>query len=324
MAEAEFGPGDFKRYLTDLEIGGLRGRLWRAPPLKSAAGRPVFVVVYGHHSSLERSAGLAQYLRRFGRVLMPDLPGFGGMDSFYRRGERPSVDNYAHYLEEFLAGHCKAGRPISLIGFSFGFLVVTRLLQLYPGRRKDVRLLCSLTGFLDGRSLSFSPARRFWCLRAVSLIGSRGGSLAFRYLVLNGWALRRFYSRILSARGRFAHFPPERRRRLMEVEIRLWRINDIRTWAFTAGEMIRGDLSRPPLGLDLHHVFARGDHFLDNRHNNERLRLVYNRVELYEIDLANHAPTVVASPEEVEALMPPELAAVLEEKAFMKKKLPRR
>ena len=320
MAKTQFEPGDFERYLSELEVDGLHGRLWRAPALDDKIQNHLIIVIYGHHSSLERSAGLVQYLRRFGQVMMPDLPGFGGMDSFYRRPAQPSIDNYAHYLEKFLADHCKEGQTFSIFGFSFGLLVVTRLLQLYPSRRKKVRLLCSLAGFLDGRSLNFSAARRFWCLRAVALIKTRPGSFCFRHLLLNGWVLRRFYSRILSARGRFAHYPPNRRQELMEVEIELWRINEVRTWAFTAEAMIKGDLTSPPVGLNLYHLFAEEDHFLNNRHNNRQLRLVYNEVKLFEIDLANHAPTVVASPDEVEALMPPSLAAALRKEAFMKKK----
>ena len=320
MAKTQFKPGNFERYLTGLEVDGLHGRLWRAPALDDKIQDHLIIVIYGHHSSLERCAGLAQYLRRFGQVAMPDLPGFGGMDSFYQSSAQPSIDNYAHYLEKFLASHCKKGQTFSILGFSFGFLVVTRLLQLYPSRRKRVRLLCSLMGFLDGRSLKFSVGRRFWCLRAVAFIKTRPGSFCFRYLLLNGWVLRRFYSRILSARGRFAHYPPSRRRELMEVEIELWRVNDVRTWAFTAEAMIKGNFTSPSVGLDLCYLFAKGDHFLNNQHNNRRLRLVYNEVKPFEIDLANHAPTVVASPDEVEALLPSELASTLHKEAFMKKK----
>ncbi len=73
---------DFAEHVFDFELKGLKGRYWHAPPLNKKLDSHVLVIVYGHHASLERNLGLAQYLRRFGQVIMPDLPGFGGMDSF--------------------------------------------------------------------------------------------------------------------------------------------------------------------------------------------------------------------------------------------------
>ena len=320
MTKTQFGSAEFERHLSGLEIDGLHGRLWQAPALDAKFQDHLIILIYGQHSSLERSAGLVQYLRRFGRVVMPDLPGMGGMDSFYQNSSLPTIDNYAHYLEKFLSDRYKKKQTFSILGFSFGFLVVTRFLQLYPHRQKYIRRLFSLIGLVDGRSLSFSAFRRFSYLGVIAFIKTRPGSFCFKHLFLNGWVLRCFYSRILSARGRFAHYPPSRRRELMEVEIKLWRVNDLRTWAFTAGEIIKGDLTASPIDLRLGHVFAKGDHLLDNQDNKQRLSLVYNEVKLFRIDLANHAPTVVASPDEVEALMPPEFAAALSEEVFMKKK----
>ena len=307
----------FDKYLGELTVGQLRGRFWRAPAFKPRYQQHVIVVIYGHHASLERVAGLAQYLRRFGCVVVPDLPGFGGMDSFYKIDQLPQLENYALYLKRFLEGHLKEGQTFSLLGFSLGFQVVTKFFQLYPDWRPRVRLTLSLAGFLSGRSLQFTARRHRWYLRGITLVKTQFGSWLFRRLILNRWILRSFYGRTFSARKKFIGQPE--RLRLLKAETRLWQINDVRTWAFTARAMIVGDLSSPPVDLDLYHVAAEGDHFLDNDHNLGRLRLVYNEVKLFHIELTAHAPTVVADVAEVEALMPADLVKVLNKAALMRR-----
>ena len=72
-------------YIEALDINGLRGRMLRAPATRKTAKREI-LLVYGHHALLERWWGLVENLQDFGTVTMPDLPGFGGMDSFAKIG----------------------------------------------------------------------------------------------------------------------------------------------------------------------------------------------------------------------------------------------
>src|SRR5581483_6795608 len=75
-------------YIVPLNMNGLQGRMLHLP---APAGRKrEILLLYGHHSSLERWWGIAQVLNRYGAVTMPDLPGFGGMDSLYKIGRKPS------------------------------------------------------------------------------------------------------------------------------------------------------------------------------------------------------------------------------------------
>ena len=75
---------------------------------------------------LERWWGLVQNFNEYGAVTMPDLPGFGGMDSFYTIGRRPTIDAFADYLAAFIKLRYKRKR-ITIVGISFGFLVATRM-----------------------------------------------------------------------------------------------------------------------------------------------------------------------------------------------------
>ena len=46
------------------------------------------LLIYGHHAMLERWWGLVENLNLYGTVTMPDMPGFGGMDSFSKIGQK--------------------------------------------------------------------------------------------------------------------------------------------------------------------------------------------------------------------------------------------
>ena len=86
-------------YIQPLNINGLEGRMLHvpAPPKKHRE----ILLLYGHHAKLERWWSLVENLQQYGSVTMPDLPGFGGMDSFYRVHRRPTIDAFADYLADY-------------------------------------------------------------------------------------------------------------------------------------------------------------------------------------------------------------------------------
>src|SRR5436190_14586191 len=91
---------DSADFILPLHINGLSGRMLRA---KSTTGsQREILLIYGHHAMLERWWSLVQNMRKYGNITMPDMPGFGGMDSFYTIGIRPSIDAYADYLAAFI------------------------------------------------------------------------------------------------------------------------------------------------------------------------------------------------------------------------------
>src|SRR5437899_499489 len=94
-------PPNVQDYIVPLNINGMEGRMLHLPAPKSRQDCHI-LYIYGHHSSLERWWGLAQAFNEFGEVTAPDLPGFGGMDSFYTIGKKPDLDNMADYLASFV------------------------------------------------------------------------------------------------------------------------------------------------------------------------------------------------------------------------------
>src|SRR4030095_591910 len=149
---------DVAEFIAPLYMNGLRGRMLRMPPPKNKKREILFV--YGHHSSLERWWGVVQVLNRYGGVTMPDLPGFGGMESLYKIGEKPDMDTMADYLAAFVKWRYK-NRRVTIIGLSYGFTVVTHMLQRYPDLVKKVDLLISVVGFVHHEDFIFSKSRMF-------------------------------------------------------------------------------------------------------------------------------------------------------------------
>src|SRR5262245_54981731 len=102
MAKTSDSPAD---YIAPLYINGMSGRMLRMPA--PAKRNREILFVYGHHSTLERWWGLIQDLNQYGAVTVPDLPGFGGMDSLYGIGKTPDLDTMADYLAAFVKLHYK-------------------------------------------------------------------------------------------------------------------------------------------------------------------------------------------------------------------------
>ncbi|MEJ0073013.1 MAG: alpha/beta fold hydrolase [Candidatus Saccharibacteria bacterium] len=137
-------------------------------PAEKGKNREI-LVLYGHHALLERWWGLVQNFAEFGSVTMPDIPGFGGMDSFYKIGQKPTLDAYADYMAAFIKLRYKHKR-VNIVGISFGFLVATRMLQRYPELTKRVDFLVSAAGFMRADEFTFSRQRYLFYLYASRLM----------------------------------------------------------------------------------------------------------------------------------------------------------
>src|SRR5438105_15114146 len=113
-------------YILPLYMNGLSGRMLHLPAPRGKKKREI-LFVYGQHSSLERWWGLALTLNRYGAVTVPDLPGFGGMTSFYKIGQEADVDTLADYLAAFFKLRYRQ-KKVTVAAMSLGFVIVTRML----------------------------------------------------------------------------------------------------------------------------------------------------------------------------------------------------
>jgi pimeloyl-ACP methyl ester carboxylesterase len=307
--KASTNPAD---YIVPLNINGLRGRMLKvpAPNTKQAAGKEI-LFVYGHHSSLERWWGVMQALNRYGTVTMPDLPGFGGMDSFYTIGKKPTIDNMADYLAAFIKLRYKNKR-VAIAGMSFGFVIATRMLQKYPELTKKVSLLVSIVGFAHRDDFAFSKPRYYAYRWATGLMWHRPLNWLFRYGALNARVLRLAYAKTNNAKNKFSLAETKDEfDRIMEVEIGLWHNNDVRTWFYTSNEFLQVDNCRQRIDLPLWHVSAKVDHYFNNHIVEQHLKVIFKDVQIAEIDVKAHAPSVIADEKAAAPLLPPKLRKAL-------------
>ncbi len=299
-------------YIVSLDINGLEGRMLRlkSPGTRTAGNREI-LFIYGHHSSLERWWGLAQVLNRFGAVTMPDLPGFGGMDSFYTIGKKPTIDNMADYLAAFIKLRYRR-KKVVIVGMSFGFAVATRMLQRYPELTKKVPLLVSAVGFAHKDDFTFSKLRYYTYRWGSKFFTFRPAAIFFRYTALNPTILRTFYGKTHNAKHKFALAEtPEQVKRLQDIEVDLWHSNDVRTWVYTTNEFLKLDNCGKRVNVPVWHIAAKNDHYFDNHLVEQHMRVIFSDYHSAEVDLKAHAPSTIADEKEAAPLIPPALRSYL-------------
>ena len=308
MPKTAKSPAD---YILPLYINGLSGRMIKMPPPKGKDREILFI--YGHHSSLERWFGVAEYLNKYCGVTVPDLPGFGGMDPFYCIGEKPSLDNFADYLATFIKLRYK-NRRFSLGGLSLGFMIITRMLQKYPEIADKVDQLYSFAGLTHKNDFKFSKTR-YWIYRiGTRVISYKLPSLFFRYVILQPIFIRGVYKFTYNAKEKFAGLNDETFRRFMDVEVNLWHSNDVRTWAQIANTMFKLDLTRRPVNLPVHHVEVESDRYFDPVVVEQNMRTIYEDFHAIRNKHSHHSPSIIATAREAKDFFPSEVSRLLKMK----------
>ncbi len=265
-------------YIEPLYMNGLRGRMLRLKP--SPRKTKEILVVYGQHTSLERMFGLAESLNKYGGVTIPDLPGFGGMQSFYRLNEKPTIDNLAGYLAAFMKLRYK-NRRVTIVGVSFGFAIATRMLQLYPELVRKVDLLVSTVGFVHHEDFIYK-AYNYWLLRGVSsLLSHRLPAYTAQHLFLRPTFIRWAYSTTNSKMAKQSKAGLNDRDDRIAFEIHLWRVNDLRSYMYSTNLTLKLDLCRQQIELPVHHVALPKNRNLNNDFIEQHLNVIYKDVHIY-------------------------------------------
>lgn len=299
---------NLEQAIVQLNINGLHGRMLRAPA-RGTKKREI-LLVYGHHASIERMIGFVEELNRYGTVTLPDLPGFGGMESFYKIGEKPTLDNLADYLAAFIKLRYKR-RRITILGMSLGFLIVTRMLQKYPEIAKRVDLLVSVVGFAHHEDFIL-PRRIRWPLRiAASIFSNKYPALFMQTFILRGPVIRACYALVADNHSKLKDADKDEQQRRIDFEIGLWQINDIRTYMDTTITMLRADTCNIQVALSVHHVAVDVDRYFDNHRVEQHLGVIYEHVYVINAMQKAHAPTVVATAKDAAPFIPPALRKLL-------------
>ncbi len=251
-----------------LIINGLRGRMLYLPS-PSAKKRDIFLV-YGLQSSLEHWGQFALELNSYGSVTMPDLPGFGGMSSFYKIGRKPTLDAFADYLAALVKLRYKR-RRLTIVGIGFGFVIATRMLQRYPDLARKVDLVVSLNGLARYDDMTVVSNRRLLYGFGARLLASPLLSSLMRNTSFQPAMLRRFYThRSLKDSGLTPGVAAEK--------IALWRNNDTRTYFMALSSLMKLDNCKQQVALPLCSVTYRSNKVLDSHLIDQHLRVIYEEV----------------------------------------------
>ena len=283
-----------------------------APSVNPRRDREI-LLVYGHHALLERWWGLVENLQEYGTVTMPDLPGFGGMDSFSKIKRRPTVDNYADYLAAFIKLRYKR-RRLTIIGISFGFVVATRMLQKYPELAKRVDLLVSLVGFMHKDDFLFSRRKRQLYRRITQVMALHPVAWTIRYGALNSFVIKNIYVRLPAGRRRFVEMEPTNFGAMMTFEVKLWQVNDVRTHWMTTSEFLNLDNCREQIALSVWHVAASHDHYFNNQYVEQHMRIVFTDYKIAIMNSPAHTPSVIGNKQDLAIMLPASLRRVLQRK----------
>ena len=302
---------DSSDYISPLKLDGLDGRMLCLPAKNANKAANNILFIYGHHSSLERWWGLIKVLSNYGNVIVPDLPGFGGMDSLYKVGKKPTIDNLADYLASFIDSYYK-DKKLSIAGMSFGFVIATRMLQRHPEISKKVTLLVSIVGFANKDDFTFSKSRYEAYLLLSKLFSHRPFSTFFRYVILNPLVLHIVYARTHNARHKFKQASTKAEfNHLMDIEVGLWQDNEIRTYMFTTSQFLTLDNCKIPVDLPVWHVSAKADHFFDNSLVEKHMRIIFSDFQSFMTTMTTHAPSVIADEETASNYIPEKLHLLL-------------
>ena len=291
-------------YIVPLLMNGLQGRMLHVPAPKNKNREILFI--YGHHSSLERWWGVIQDLNQYGAVTVPDLPGFGGMQSLYRIGEKPTVDTLADYLAAFIKLKYKR-RRITIAGLSFGFVVATRMLQRYPDLVKKVDLLVSVAGFAHKDDFAFSKPRYLFYLSTARFFSMRLPAIFFRNIALHPLLLHTVYSKTHNAKEKFKNLTPEQKKEMMNFEVHLWHCNDVRTYMKTSAEFLTVDNCKQQVDLPVWHVSVEADQYFNNHMVEQHMRVIFTDFIEVKSSMDSHAPSIIADKKTAAPLFPPKL-----------------
>ena len=148
----------------------INGKRWRYVDTQPAGDKPVVLLLHGFTlgSSLLTYAPLAANLQPDYRVIVPDLPGFGGSDALAT--DTPDSDAYALALTEFVEK--LALKSFYMVAFSMGGAVTLRYLRAHLSDKTRLRGLI-LSSSYGLRRLPFPPL-----LLPLGLRGKLAESLA--------------------------------------------------------------------------------------------------------------------------------------------------
>lgn len=296
-----------------INIGGLKGRLLHLSPKTKSKNKQI-LLIYGMHSSLERMYSTALFLNRYGEVTLPDLPGIGGMEPFYKINKRLTLDNYADYLYTILKSR-KLVSKVDVVAMSFGFMVLTRMLQKYPETEAWFDNVISFVGFGQANDFQYSLFKRRAYIVISDVMSTRLGGWIAAKLIFNPLSLRLMFRVLGTFNPKYQYGFRTDPEGTVAMELDLWQKNDART-RFAIYKLffefnLCNDLHK--IKVPLLDLTTPNDQYLDPKRVQASLRAIYTNVESARLNSRLHAPSVIGTESEVAKAFPEKAKQILSE-----------
>ena len=268
-----------KNFIVPLNMNNLRGRMFIAPKT-SQKSKTNFLIVYGQKSTLEKWSSLANELRQYGNVIMPDLPGFGGMESFYKIKEAPTLDNFADYLASFIKLKFRS-KPFVIVGLSFGFVVATRMLQKYPELSNKVIIIINISGFINKYDLKISKLKRVELLTYTKIFSYSFSSNFYRAIAYD----KRIFLKIKNnSRNEDKELLKQNK-----MVLKLLKKNDTRTHMYTLNQLFKLDNTHKKIELPVWSLIGNYDEYLKQENVKKNLESVYLKYHEIKLKSSGHS-----------------------------------
>lgn len=301
-----------RQYISRISLNGLRGRRLQLPAAQPDRTKPI-VLIYGVHSSLERMYSTADFLSDFGPVTMVDLPGIGGMDSFYSIGLKPTLDAYADYLYSALKSF-KLNKDVSVVAMSFGFLVLTRMLQKHPESHAWFDDVISFVGFGRDKDFKNLPKKRRYYMPICNIFSTRAGGWFVDKVVFNPLGLRLMFAIFRTFNPKYKHGMATDPDNSAAMELDLWQKNDARTRFALYKLMFNFDLTyhnSHPITVPLHDMTTPTDQYFDPSSVAKTLAKLFTKISGSKANMPLHAPSIIGNKQEVQEIFSDEAKAIL-------------
>ena len=255
------------KYIMPLNVNSLRGNLYYKKNYSITSKHLLYIPDL--RSDIHTNFNVLQTLSAYGSVTAIDLPGIGGMESFYKIDRKPTIENYADYLSSLIRLRYK-NKNIILVGQGFGFIVLTRMLQKNPNIAKQVRLVIAIDGIARFDDLSIDKKTRIYYrfIGLLHIIAQLLVSIGLKYHFLEKGIFNRsnkkdLFQNLLSTDTKFAN--------------KSLHSNDLATHLYLLRRISMFDnCTSEQLDIPLWNIIL-DDSSIDKEVNEQHLRIIYKR-----------------------------------------------
>jgi len=301
---------DFSDYISPMLLQGLKGRKLVMPALDEKKKDNQIMMLYGLHSSIERMQGIIENIAEEGTVTVPDIPGFGGMQSLYSIGIKPTADALSESIYHFIKEHY-GNRKFKAVGMSYGFVILTHLLQNHPELKHQMTLIVSLAGLTDRREFIVPKFKYLSWVGILKLFNGKYRSWIFKNIFLRPFILKTIYRLQAANHPKFKDADKQELNRRLDYEVYLWQANEPRTYTLATLDVLQ--LETPDISIDvpLLHVSIDSDQYVNHTLVLANLKKIYKNVTETQAHMPNHAPTVISSKKDAAPFIPPKARQML-------------